>query len=378
MSRLNAKAQSLQELLQDAAMMSKQAQKIKHIASPVAGQNGIGDEMEKEQHDAIEGIAADDPNQVPAPQTEPRDLQGGTQESINKDPASILNVTKMDSDTVKKSASLSARIARNLQDNLMAKQASAQVVDTPATGIGVMRKIAALNETPTQELLASIESDLRKLAATNPLFNQACEAVAMRKLAEEAEALAEATGATPEEASQMLGEAIASDPEAASELQGEIEAEAAGELADAEAAALQEEDDLANMAANATANLGVEVTPEQMEEAIAEVEAYAEANGVDPIDLIAAAAEEMQGAEAEDPEADAMAEEILAAAAEQGLSPEEVIKGLAGDLEGEAEVAKAEAPAEEEAMEPKTATLHKLASTRRGQIIAEAIAKASH
>lgn len=43
MSRLNAKAQSLQELLQDAKMMSKQAQQIKHIASPVAGQNGIGD-----------------------------------------------------------------------------------------------------------------------------------------------------------------------------------------------------------------------------------------------------------------------------------------------------------------------------------------------
>lgn len=43
MSRLNAKAQSLQDLLQDAMMMSKQAQKIKHIADPVVGQNGIGD-----------------------------------------------------------------------------------------------------------------------------------------------------------------------------------------------------------------------------------------------------------------------------------------------------------------------------------------------
>lgn len=77
------------------------------------------------------------------------------------------------------------------------------------------------------------------------------------------------------------------------------------------------------MAANATANLGVEVTPAQMEEALAEVQAYAESQGLDPIDLIAAAAEEMQAAAGgADPEADAVAEQILATAAEQGLSPE--------------------------------------------------------
>lgn len=82
--------------------------------------------MEREQHAAVPGISADDPSQVPAPQTEPRDLQGGVQQSINTDPASVLNVTKMDSDTVKKSASLSARIERNLNAQLLAKTASAQ------------------------------------------------------------------------------------------------------------------------------------------------------------------------------------------------------------------------------------------------------------
>lgn len=144
----------------------------------------------------------------------------------------------------------------------------------------------------------------------------------MHKMAEEAEALAAATGMTPEEAGQMLADTVANDPEAAAELEGEVQAEAAGELAAAEAAALEEEDQLGAMAANATANLGVEVTPAQMEEALAEVQAYAEAQGVDPIDLIAAAAEEMQAAAGADPEADAMAEQILATAAEQGLSPE--------------------------------------------------------
>lgn len=233
-----------------------------------------------------------------------------------------------------------------------------------------MRKIAALQTAPTEVLLADIEADMHKLAAHNPLFNQACEAIAMRKMAEEAEALAEATGVSPEEAGEMLATAVANDPEAAAELEGEVQAEAAGELAAAEDAALAEEAQLSEMAANATANLGVEVTPAQMEEALAEVQAYAEANGVDPIDLIAAAAEEMQAAGGADPEADALAEEILAEAANQGISPEEVIAGLAGELEAPVEEA---APA----MEPKTAALHKLAGTLRGQRIAEAIASSS-
>lgn len=47
MSRLNIKAQSLQDLLQDAAALAKQAadQTIKHISDPVQGQDGIGREM---------------------------------------------------------------------------------------------------------------------------------------------------------------------------------------------------------------------------------------------------------------------------------------------------------------------------------------------
>lgn len=202
---------------------------------------------------------------MPAPQTEPRELQGGVQQSINADPASVLNVTKMDSETVKKSASLSERIERNLNAQLRAKTAAAQPQpqQQPAqpeqvpTGIGVMRKLASLKTAPTAELLADIESDMHKLASSNPLFNQACEAIAMRKMAEEAEALAEATGATPEEAGEMLATAVANDPEAAAELEGEVQAEAAGELAAAETAALEEEDQLSAMAANATANLGV-------------------------------------------------------------------------------------------------------------------------
>ena len=61
-----------------------------------------------------------------------------------------------------------------------------------------MRKVAALNEVSTQEdfeaLTADIDVDFKKLAAYNPMFNVACEAVRMRKMAAEVEALAEAEG----------------------------------------------------------------------------------------------------------------------------------------------------------------------------------------
>lgn len=99
-----------------------------------------------------------------------------------------------------------------------------------------------------------------------------------------------------------------------------------------------------------------------MEEALAEVEAYAAANGIDPVDLIAAAAEEMQaanGAAPSDEEVDA----VMQAAAEQGISPEELIQGLAGDV------------ASSDEGQAKTATLNALAGTRRGQLIGERLSK---
>lgn len=133
---------------------------------------------------------------------------------------------------MKKSASLYNRVAAILNANLSTaapihKSASAATDNDVPTGIGVMRKFASYMNTADPSLLESIHEDFRKLASSNPLFHQACEAVALRKLAAEAEALAEATGTTPEEAAQMIGDSIESDPEAAAELAGEIEAEGA-------------------------------------------------------------------------------------------------------------------------------------------------------
>lgn len=93
--------------------------------------------------------------------------------------------------------------------------------------------------------------------------------------------------------------------------------------------------------------------------------------GVSPEDLILAAAEEMNEGDSDDPEADAAAEELLAAAAEEGISPEELIAELSSDLVDEDEVP--EDYIEDAQAVDKTACLHKLASTKRGQNIARAL-----
>lgn len=93
--------------------------------------------------------------------------------------------------------------------------------------------------------------------------------------------------------------------------------------------------------------------------------------GVSPEDLILAAAEEMNAGDSDDPEADAAADKLLAAAAEEGISPEELIAELSSDLVDEDAAPKG--PSEDAQAVEKTACLHKLASTKRGQNIARAL-----
>lgn len=264
MSYFGNKSASLLDTLETAAALGKQAnQQIKHM-DVVSGQKGIGPEMEKEQHDFIQGISADDPSQVPAPEKEPREIQGGVQESINNSPSEAIGgITTMNEDTTKKSASLYRKVASIMNANLANSFASA---DEAPTGIGVMRKFASYAQTNDPNTLEDIYNDFRKLAAENPLFNQACEVVALRKFAAEAEALADATGQDPEDAAAMLQASLQSDPEAAAEMQGEVEGEAAGELANAEAQALEDQDAIDAAADEAG------LAPEELEEAIAQVE----------------------------------------------------------------------------------------------------------
>lgn len=217
----------------------------------------------------------------------------------------------------------------------------------------VMAKLAALDEHSTQEAIDECGELMQKLAATNPLFLQVRDNILMRKMAEDIDALAEAEGIDPEQATAALDQAAEADPSMMSALEDEANGEAVAELAEAEQGAGELMAGAQELADNASANLGVEVTAEDMLNAIDQVEAAAEEMGVSPEALIEAAVEEMQ-AEGEDdvsPEEEAQAQELIDMAAEQyGLSPEEVLQ-MAADMDESGETPAEEAPAEEASVE---------------------------
>lgn len=218
---------------------------------------------------------------------------------------------------IAKSASCMATLARNMQ---MRKQASEFV-----SGKEVMDKIASLNENSTDDELQDVQASIIKLASTNPLFNICRERIMMDKMAADIVETAEATGATPEEAAAVLDAAAAENPEMMAQLEDEANAAAVEETADTEAAAEEGAASLEALAANASENLGVEVTPDDMLNAAMEVVDQADELGVEPEDIITAAAEQM-ASEGGDEEEQAQA--IIDAAAEAGVSPDELVQAL--------------------------------------------------
>lgn len=274
-------------------------------------------------------------------------------QNLNEDPQAAMasTGTKVDvMDQTGNSASLpkSAADYRKQLASILHKQASAQPQTNPEdfrTATEVMQKFASLGNQPTEQAIAECREEFMKLASTNPMFTVVRDDILMRKMAEDIDALAEAQGISPDEAAAALDAAAEANPEMGAELEDEANGEAVAELADAEAGAADLMDGAQQLADNASAVLGEEVTAEDMLNAIDEVEAQAAEMGVPPEALIQAAMEEMQGAgddgEGVSPEEEAEAQQILDAAAEQGVSPEEVIQ-MAADMMGEG----GEAPAE--------------------------------
>lgn len=155
-----------------------------------------------------------------------------------------------------------------------------------------MNKIAALsNDIHNEALAAEIEDDFIKIAAYNPAFAIAREQVAIRKLAAEVEALADAEGIPPEQAADALDASIANDPEAQAELADEIDGEALIDLAGAEGEADDLMAGLDEAAAQASEMTGEDVTPEDIVSAVSDVVDQAEQLGVSPEELLSVAAE---------------------------------------------------------------------------------------
>lgn len=385
-SSMKKKAKYLQDLLESNGILNKQAQEITH-KNLDASQPTIGNKMQNEIEDRTQGNYASDPSVDASIEGEvvikEDKVEGPEDKAAAKDLAetgtSIKTITPEGKSTsMPKSATLTK--VKAAVNNQLRKEAAYQENEI-TTATEVMHKIAALNECKTEDevgnLMQDIEYDFKKLASTNPLFNEACEAVMMRKMAEEIDALAAAEGIPEEEAAAALDASMAEDPEAQAEFNDEVQGEALSELADLEGAQAEMAAGLESAAAEASAALGQEVTPDDIVTAVEDVVAQAEQMGVEPEVLIQAAAEEMmQGAGDEVTGEDmAAAEGLLEEAAANGVSPEELIAGLSAEVEGGApeEAPVEEAPAGEAPVEEgieKEACLRKLASTKRGANLA--------
>lgn len=390
-SAMNKKREYLNSLLKQAGCLAKQAQDIKSMDLE-ASQPTIGNKMQKEVESGSQGNYASDTSvdaSIEGTIEVADDKVEGPEEQMA---AKIFSKTGNPVKTIKpdgtpatfgKTASVFQKVKAAVTAQ-MEKQAAYDEKNI-VTATEVMQKIASLNDCKTQQqveaLMQDISVDFNKLAAYNPLFNEACERVMMRKMAAEIQALAAAEGIPEEQAAEVLDAATANDPEAVAELENEVQGEALSELADMEGAQAQVMSGLQAAADEVSAITGQEFTPDDIVAAVEDVVMQAEELGVEPEVLINAAAEEMmQGAGDEVTGEDmAAAEQLLEEAAAKGISPEELIQGLTSETPQEtpaAEETPAEAPvaAEEEPKAEETpvqdiakeACLHKLASTRRG------------
>lgn len=399
MAKMSKKANYLANLIKNAGLLVKQAdQKIEH-KDLNASQPTVGNKMQKEIQSGTEGNYASDKS-VDASITGVNEATPASIKVEGSDSAPAASVLRSTGTTIDKqdpagdpkglpgdvvkSAGLLKKLESAIRshaekEQYLNKQAALASSDEMPTATGVMNKIASLQNAPSEEHLAAmmqdISQDFVKLASENPLFNVACEHRMMAKMAAEIDALAEAEGIPQEDAAALLDAAIADDPAAAEELNNEVQGEALSDLAAAEEEQAGLMDGLADTAAQVSEMTGQEITPDDIVDAVDEVCAAAEEMGVEPEVLIQAAAEEMMNSEGDDvtEEDMAQAEELVNQAAAEGVSPEELIEGLAGDLgegeggdEGEGgEAVPEKEPDDEEAVQ-KTASLYKLASSRRG------------
>ena len=391
---ISKKAAKLQELLERNGLLKKadvQQQKVEHMSLD-ASQPTIGNEMQKEVENGNPGapgaeyasdknVDAEIEGQVqPAP--EHLYIEGDDDASaksvLSSTGSSIKTMTASGNpSTMTKSEALNQKLQAVAKSEMQKRAAYQQAVDAhymqnPPTATETMHKIAALantdNQAEQEALAQDIDVDFVKLAAYNPLFRNACEYVKMRKIAEEIDALAAAQGISPEEAAGALDEAMAADPGAEEEFNNEVQGDALSELAGAEGETADLMAGLEDAAAQASELTGTEITPDDLIQAAADVVDQADAMGVEPEALIQAAAEQMaQSGDAPVTEEDlAQAEQLMQEAADQGISPEEIIQAAAeDDGSGAAE----QVPADEGDV-VKEACLHHLATTRRGQMLA--------
>lgn len=391
-NQLTNKSKTLLDILNKSGLTKEASQEITH--KTLQDQTNLGKEQTQDLHEGVEGVLADtSAAKNTSTDTVPdlpgvQNLNASGEEGIRAEGKSVelqntdgcpsgtpaQEAKKMASDyrtavaqlVAQKRAQVAEQTKKAAEEPAQEKKASEE--QTIVTGTEVMAKFASLTQNSTDADIKDAEESLMKLASTNPAFGVIRDRIIMRKMAEDIDALAEAEGISPEEAAAELQAASDADPAMGQELEDEATGEAVADLAGAEAATGDLMAGIDEMAANASAALGTEVTADDIIAAADEVVAQAEAQGVEPEAILQAAIEEMQGAGGDVSEEDmAAAEQILSQAAEQGISPEEVIQALADDLGGGEEAAPVEENKGEEAAEAEAAPAEKVASVQQKQ-----------
>lgn len=380
-NQLENKANQINQILAQYGLNKEAKQTITHKS--LLSQNSLGREMTNEIHENEEGVQAD--TEAAANNSSDRiDAIPNAQNLNTSAEAALANTgsttevqasdgssAEMPADQAK-SAAYFAQVLKGIQQKKQA--AAAEAADPFCTATDVFLKIASLGPRPTQEDIKATQGLIDKLASVNPVFVQTRDQHLMDKMAEEVEELAAEAGISPEDAAAAMDAAVAANPAMEEELMDEANGEALADLAGAEQETGELIEGAQMLADGASEVLGEEVTADDIADALEDVTQMADEMGVEPEELIMAAAEEIQQGDEPSDEDMENAQQLVDMAAEQGMSPEELIQEIAASIDAD-DMGGGEAAAAEEPIE-KAASLQKQPVSRRVGYVLEQLRKA--
>lgn len=381
-NQLAYKANLLEEKLKQYGLNKEAAQSITHKS--LLSQDNLGREMTNEIHENEDGVQADTDAAKNTPTDKIEAIPNAQNLNTSAEAALANTGSTVETQTVdgcptgspaeqEKSAAYFAEVLKKIQQKKQAAAAQ-EDADSFCTATDVYIKIASLGPRPSEEDQAAAKGLIEKLASVNPVFAQTRDQYIMQKKAEEVDALAAEAGISPDDAAAAMDAAVDANPDMEEELISEANGEAIADLAGAEQEVGELTDGAQMLADGASQVLGEEVSADDIADALGDVEAMADEMGVDPMDLIVAAAQEIGQGEDPSDEDMANAQEIVAMAAEQGMSPEELIQEVAASIDADemgGEAATAGEPIE------KAASLQKQPVNRRVAYVAEALKQAA-
>lgn len=385
-NQLAYKANLLEEKLKQYGLNKEAAQSITHKS--LLSQDNLGREMTNEIHENEDGVQADTDAAKNTPTDKIEAIPNAQNLNTSAEAALANTGSTVETQTVdgcptgspaeqEKSAAYFAEVLKNIQQKKAAAAPAKQEKEPEfLTATDVYIKIASLGPRPSEEDQAAAKGLIEKLASVNPVFAQTRDQYIMRKKAEEVEALAAESDISPEDAAAAMDAAVAANPDMEEELVSEANGEAIADLANAEQEVGELTEGAQMLADGASQVLGEDISPDQMADALGDVAALAEEMNVDPMELIVAAAQEMQQGDNPSDEDMANAQEIVQMAAEQGVTPDQIIQEVAASIDADEMGGEAAAEPAGEPIE-KAASLQKRPVNRRVAFVAEALKKAA-